>query len=259
MSLIRLGRTPAGTDLHLDLAETNHVLISGASRQGKSAQLYAAVSQMKSLPIKICGVDITGIFFNALGPTALGGDELRAMTLRDPEHVLSVVERVVQEMDERITRLMEQRRDKFAWSDFKPDFPLLIVIFEEFPSLLMALSQIDKVNGARGGDRLEVRLRACVTRLILEGAKTGTKVWLISHRGSAELLGGLQRASIGTRLSFRQDGDGLKMAHESIKPEEIEQAQHFLAGQAFFESGCPLTAYRADYMSYEELVSHFED
>lgn len=206
MSLLTLGRTPGGVDVIIDPTEAAHTLFTGQTRSGKSVQVYGALAQLPRSGVQVCGIDPTGILFNAIGDQ-LGGDALRALTLADPERVEHVMRELVAEMDRRIRVLLAQRLDKFT--NFTSDLPLLVVVMEEYPGTLAALQAIDAASGARPVDRLETKVRAAVQRIALEGAKVGVRLWLVAQRADASLLTGVLRSQLTQRFSFRQDPDGL--------------------------------------------------
>lgn len=255
---IRIGRDRTGRDLCLDPFLARMTCLSGGTRTGKSVMLYVMIAQLLGLPVKLCGVDPSGVVFNALGEH-LGGSEWRVKTLRDIDAVERVMGELVAEMDSRIERLLSLKRDKFDKPDFSERFPLLVVVFEEYPGLLAALSALDQANGSKQSDRVELKVKASVQRLALEGAKVGVRLWIVAQRADASLLTGVLRSQLTQRLSFRQDADGLRMLHEGITSEEIQAAQRFQPGQGYAEflGELPLTAFRADYMTYDELVQRF--
>ena len=232
------------------------MVITGRTRSGKSVLLYNLLYQLHGLPVQVCGIDPSGIVFNALGE-GLGGSGWRVLTLRDPARACDVMHQIVAEMDRRIDLLLSRRIDKFG--SFSPDFPCLWVVLEEYPGTLSALAAIDQANGAKAADRVEVRIRADVQRLALEGAKVGIKLVVVAQRADAQLLSGVLRAQLVRRISFSQDPDGLRMLHEGITPEQVEAAQRFAAGQAYaeFAGELPLTYFRADLLTYEQLADRY--
>lgn len=256
---IRLGRGPSGQNIFFDPFIPQHLAVTGRSRFGKSVMVYGMLAQMKGLPARVTGIDPTGILFNSLNE-GLGGSALRVSTLQDPEHAGEVITELVAIMDERIRQLMTAKVDKFE--EFTEDFPLLIVLLEEYAGLMAALQALDVARGVKAADRIETRIRAAIQRLALEGAKVGVRVWAVSQRGDASILSGVLRSQLSQRISFAQDAEGLRMLHESITSEQIEQASQFLPGQAFAElpGQYPgLVAFRADLMTYSQLVDHFKN
>lgn len=258
MTRLRIGRTRSGDDLWYSPFDARHVALTGGTRTGKSTLLYLMLSQLAGLPVAVAGIDPSGIVFNAIGG-ALGGTRFRASTLRDVDRVRDVTDDLVHEMDDRIERLLALWKDAFGERDFTPEFPLLVVVLEEWPGTLAALSAWDTASGARAGDRIEPRVRANIQRLVLEGAKVGIRVWCVAQRADAAILSGVFRSQLTVRFSFRQDGDGLRMMHEGITPEQVLAVQRFAPGQGLAEylGDMPLTPFRADFITYGELVNRF--
>ncbi len=251
-----MGRSVAGQDVKLDIFAPNHLLITGATRSGKSAQLYALLAQCRDLPVVCTGIDPSGIVFAGLGD-GLGGEKLRVMTTRDPERCIATLDEIVSMMDKRINGLLEKRIDKI--DEYDEATPLMLVVFEEYPGLLAAFNAIDASNNARGKDRVELKLKSAVQRLALEGAKAGIKLVLLAQRADASLLTGVLRSQLTARFSFRQDSDGLRMLHEEITPAQIEKMTHFQPGMGYVEIAgtTPITQYRADFIDYSDFVHVF--
>lgn len=252
-----MGRSVAGQNVTLDIFAPNHLLLTGATRSGKSAQLYALLAQCRDLPVICTGIDPSGIVFAGLGD-GLGGEKLRVMTTRDPERCIATLDAIVSMMDRRISVLLEKRIDKIE--EYDEDMPLVLVVFEEYPGLLAAFNAIDASNNARGKDRVELKLKSSVQRLALEGAKAGIKLILLAQRADASLLTGVLRSQLTARFSFRQDSDGLRMLHEEITPTQIEKMTHFLPGMGYVEIAgtTPITQYRADFIDYHDFVEVFK-
>jgi len=215
------------------------------------------LAQLRGQPVQLCGIDPTGILFNAIGPAGLGGDSLRCLTLRDPGNARDVVLALVAEMDNRIGQLLAEGRDRFTV--FDGTLPLLIVVLEEYPGILAALSALDAASGAKASDRIETQIRAAVQRLALEGAKVGLRLWLVAQRADASLLTGVLRGQLTQRLTFSTDDDGLRMLHEGITADQVQKSATFLAGQAWaeFHGVMPLTMFRADFLDYSGLTKAF--
>lgn len=256
---LRIGRNQAGRDLFLDLGRPGHAIFSGATRSGKSTLVYGLLAQCRGLPVQVAGIDPSGVLLNALGAEGLGGDSLRVLTLSDPERVKSVCAELIAEMDKRINNLLQLRRDKFNPQDFSPDFPLLIFLLEEYPGTLAALQAIDQASGAKPVERIETKVRATVQRWALESAKVGGRLWVIAQRSDASLLTGVLRSQLTQKFSFAQDPDGLRMLHPNISDEQITAVSDFQPGMGYLEIAGqqPLTRFRADYCSYEQLANFF--
>lgn len=255
--MIRLGIDSRGRTLGFDPFAPRHTVLTGSTRSGKSVQLYDMIVQLRGLPVTVCGIDPSGIVFNALGD-ALGGSAWRVSTLRDPGKARAVMDAIVSEMDRRIDLLLERKIDKI--DQFDSSIPLLVIVLEEYPGALAALASADQAAGLKPADRIEPHIRAAIQRLALEGAKVGVRLWIVAQRADASLLTGVLRSQLTQRLSFRQDADGIRMLHDNIAPEQVQAMQEFRPGVAYaeFTGELPLTLYRADLLSYADFVRAFE-
>lgn len=258
--LIRVGRDAKGSDVFLEPFASYHTLISGMTRSGKSSLVYgylSNLSNLKPLKIKLCGVDPTGVLFSAIGSSGLGGDSLRVSTLQDVDAIKEKTHLLVEEMDRRINLLLSLRRDKFDYEDFTEKFPLLLVLYEEFPGLVNSLKISDAL--LKPADRVLPRFLADLQRLCFEGLKVGIRIYLICQRGSAETIGSNLRSQLDQKISFRQRGDSFGMLHR-LTPEQIKQGERFLPGQAFLDTpGQDLKKFRADFCSFERFSDFFKD
>lgn len=264
--MIRLGRTPDDKNIYLNPFDNQHIILTGRTRSGKSVALYNLLAQMRDKPIAVRGIDPTGVLLNPLG-SKLGGPALRVLTLGaslksepgQPNYLSYSIDSILWEMDRRIAELLSKTQDKFT--EFSDEFPLILVVLEEYPGTLATLAAMDKQMGLKASERMETKLRAAVQRIALEGLKVGVKLIIASQRADASLLTGVLRSQLTTRISFAQDADGLRMLHESITPQQIEEAATFSPGQGFVEipGQVELTKFRADLITYEEYVEHFKE
>lgn len=254
--LIKLGRTPAGNDVHVDLWAPSHLLASGRSRSGKSSAVFTLLARAASsgIPLEIWGVDVSALTLSPLNQ--FPGKELRISTLREPEKIAETLELMVEQMDTRLGWLLAHKLDKVE--EFSKDQPLWLIVFEEFPGLLSGLQAIDRSR--KPADRVEPRVKAAVSRLILESAKLGGRVILSAQKALSEAVGGtMVRESISTRISFAQNVAGIQLAHEDLSTEEAAAAAHFLPGVGFIETPTtPVTRFRADFCSYQTFVKCFQ-
>ena len=252
--VVVLGRLEDASDFDVDLALAIHLAIQGASRSGKSVLTYLLLGEVASLPeVVVAGIDPTGLLFN--GFKYAPRPELRHSLTNDLIAAADVLARVVTEMDERITGLLNSGRDKI--DAFTPERPLFLVMLEEYPGLLSAALTEDEANGRKAGVRVEPMLRLRVRRLIQEGAKVGIRVVLVAQRMSASAVGGDERSNIGTRISMRVDNaDALKMLHGDVDDELVQQVRKFEPGVGLVERpGQPRMKFRADYTTYQDYLS----
>ena len=247
-----LGET--GRDIVLDLADAWHTAIQGMTRSGKSVLMYVLLVGLSAFDaVWIVGLDPTGVL---LGPhRGAPGDEFRAIQTKSMEEHAGVITRLVAEMDRRIAALLGAGADKVT--EFSRDFPLMVVVIEEYPGLLAAATAEDQLRGRKPADRVAPRIQAGVRRLIQEGAKVGFRVVLLAQRMDAGIVGGAERSNLGNRITLRVDSaDAVRMLHPNSAAQWSERVSRFAPGHALIDRpGAPTVRFRVDYLGYEEYVS----
>lgn len=245
---IRIGRRKDGSgDIWVDLADAAHWLMQGITRSGKSALTYAILSQCVQMPhVKIVGVDPTAIL---LGPHR---DQTMVHTgTGDMENAARVLDSVVGEMTRRIQMLVRHGLDKMV--AFNEEWPLLLVVLEEWPGVLAAAQAEDEAMGRKKAEAVAPRLQVAVRRLVQEGAKVGMRNQMMAQRADASVVGGAERSNYGYRITLRVDnGDAVRMLHPNASPEIIEQLEIASPGHGVIAiPGQPLTPFVADFCDYE--------
>lgn len=223
---VRIGRLEDGTDAEHDFRDATHVAIQGMTRSGKSALGYVIVSHLaNSSEVRLWGVDPNRVF---LAPVAEVADDASRFVLgTDPEAAVTLLDRFVEVMQERMEALDRLGLDKFDPEHFEQDNPLDVLILEEWPSLVRAAENQDR--------KLKKRLDAQVARIVSEGAKAGIRVVLIGQRLSAEILAGDVRGQFGVRVTLAVDNrDAVAMLHPGATPELVEQIKQFPPGRCIF-------------------------
>lgn len=246
------GRRSDGENLSFDfVGDSWHTAIQGQTRSGKSVAMYAILGALAPLSqqnrVIVAGVDPTGIL---LAPwTHHPGQQYRALGLADKDAILVALDNAVAEMDSRIQQMMQQGVDKITPSQ---EFPALIMVMEEYPGLVAALETDDK--SLKPADRRLPRVKNAVQRLIQEGAKAGIRVILMAQRMDASIVGGSERANLGTRITLRVDNaDAVRMLHPDATPEIVEQIHAFPAGYGYLERPAePPVIVRFDYCDYSD-------
>lgn len=253
---VMLGRTERGDDVVIDFADDPfHWLAQGQTRSGKTQLAYCTLAQLCPAVVAgevvIDGCDSTGVL---LGPWSHSQTGTRATGTGSPMVHAEVLERIAREMDTRITTLTKHRLDKI--SRFDSNTPLRIVVLEEYAGLLAIAESDDQVNGRKGSDRLEPRIRRAVRRLLQEGAKVGIRVIMLVQRADANLIGGAERDNLALRISFRVDSaDALRMLHGPVAAELLTGFAD-LPGVGFLQyPGQRLIRFRADHIAYAKYVA----
>lgn len=251
MARVRVGLTGHREPIDYDVATPSHIALAGATRSGKSALAYWLLGQLAAMPwVRIVGSDISRLL---LAPFA--GDPLVALGQDDLDAHAEALEGVEKLMRDRLDRLVAERRDKI--DEFTVACPLVVVVIEEFPSLLELAKTLDASTSPRG--RLEARLRSVFLRLVTQSAKCGIRVLVIAQRMDASILQGVARSNVETRFLLRSDEAGIEM----MIPNLDDRQRSFLArarpGVGFMTAPCvPPTLFRGVAVAYQQYLDQVE-
>lgn len=192
---VHLGRTEDGPDLLEHPARLPHGLVQGVTRSGKSVWTYGLLANVAGDPlVRLTGVDPTGLLFRPLVGSRHAAGLVSGLTdLGGPGRLLGQLTR---EMDQRIAALPLDRDTL----EITPEYPLIMVVLEEYPGLLRVLDAAKTKTSDPGKD-----VRSKVSRLLAEGHKVGLRVLIMAQRAEAAVVGAFERAMCSLRLSFRCD------------------------------------------------------
>jgi hypothetical protein len=242
-----LGISEEGRPVRIRLDSAAHLIGQGASGSGKSVGTYGMLAQLVDAPdVRVVGSDITGLL---LGPWAdrprSGIGFWHALGTANPTQHVTVLERVVDEMDDRIAN-MPPGCDAIP---ITPDTPLILCVIEETPGLYRLLGNADKDT--------EKRARALVGRLLGEGRKAGVRVLMITQRADASIVGGYERGQASHTFSFRVDSlTGLQMLHSEISPDVAAEHATAEPGIALLSApGVPLCRFGAPFTTYAQYCA----
>jgi DNA segregation ATPase FtsK/SpoIIIE-like protein len=194
-----LGRDVAGAVRVGDLARMPHLLIAGATGSGKSVLLNALIGSLltQSTPedVRFLMVDPKMVELNMYG----GIPHLLAPVVTEVEKVVPLLKNGITEMERRY-RLFSQlgvrnldgyrklRAEKLAHSDSSlKNLPAIVIIIDELADLMMAASE--EVEGM-------------ICRLAQLARATGIHLVIATQRPSVDVITGLIKANIPTRISF---------------------------------------------------------
>ena len=210
--VVALGRDSRGEGVAIDLVAPAHALLTGATRSGKTSLIYALISRaiQSSGDAQVAGCDVSSLLLHPLA--GLPGEKLRATGGGEFKSHMLAMSALVAEMDRRIDLLLERQEDKYT--EFDAELPLVLCVFDEFPSLVALAEADDAATARKAGERRGPILRRAFRRLVMEGAKVGFRVWVVATRADASILGGAERSNCAVRISLRADGpDAIRMLH----------------------------------------------
>jgi len=201
---LAMGKDINGRIVHADLATMPHVLIAGSTGSGKSVAINAMIMSVlfKATPeqVRLILVDPKRV---ELGMYE-GVPHLFTPIITEPKLAANALRNAVREMERRLkllasrsVRNLEQYNklfentpslfDESGMGDEKP-LPQIVIIIDELADLMM----LDRAN-----------VEESITRLAQMARAVGIHLVLATQRPSVDVITGLIKANVPTRMSFR--------------------------------------------------------
>jgi S-DNA-T family DNA segregation ATPase FtsK/SpoIIIE len=203
---ITLGETSTGEPFTFDLAKAPHVLIGGATGQGKSVGINVMLSSLiyncDPSMLKFVMVDVKKVeldIFNRV-EDHFKSDFTNRLVYTETDEIVNTLKLVVDEMDTRYDLLKDascrtivQYNDKFCNGELPPNkghqqLPYVVVVIDEFADLIMTV-----------GKDVEYP----ITRLAQLSRAVGIHLIVATQRPSADVITGSIKANFPTRIAFR--------------------------------------------------------
>jgi len=196
---VALGKDVAGAVRVGDLARMPHLLIAGATGAGKSVSINAIISSilMQATPddVRILMVDpkrVELIMYNGI-------PHLLAPVVTEVEKVVALLRIAIGEMEKRyrlfsqlgvrnLDGYRKQRAERIARGDTSLEIlPAIVIIIDELADLMMAAPE---------------EIEGMICRLAQLARATGIHLVIATQRPSVDVITGLIKANIPTRISF---------------------------------------------------------
>ena len=207
-----------------DLADAPHLLVAGATKQGKSVGLNVIVSSLlyakHPSELKFVFIDPKMVEFSAYGkllshylavlPTAADEqDERDQAIVKNAKSASAVLQSLCVEMDDRYALLnkagvnnIKLYNDKYRDRHLLPTeghrfLPYIVVVIDEYADLTMSV-------GAGPESKAVARsITTSVIRLAQKGRAAGLHVILATQRPTVDVITGLIKANFPMRIAFR--------------------------------------------------------
>ena len=221
---IAIGYTITQEVKTFDLADAPHLLVAGATKQGKSVGLNVIISSLlyakHPTELKFVFIDPKMVEFTsynsllkhylAVLPDAVSEEEERKNAIvKSPKQAEQILNSLCIEMDERYNLLAsagvndfklynEKYKDRHLLpSDGHKFLPYLVVVIDEYADLIMA-------GGASPDAKKAAKnIEASIIRLAQKGRAAGIHVIIATQRPSVNVITGLIKANFPTRIAFR--------------------------------------------------------
>lgn len=187
--VLALGRDVAGRPMVTDLAKMPHMLIAGATGTGKSVAINSLFISLlyRNTPqdVKFIVVDPKRVELNLYN----GIPHLLTPVITDHDKAVNALKWAVAEMDRRYKLLAESgKRNILEYNEASAlKMPYIVVLVDELADL-MAVAQQD--------------VEATIVRLAQMARAVGIHLVLATQRPSVEIITGLIKANITTRVAF---------------------------------------------------------
>lgn len=188
---VSLGKDIAGKPVIADLTKMPHLLVAGTTGSGKSVCINTFIASIlfKQRPedVKLVLIDPKVVELSIYN----GIPHLMTPVVTDPKKAANALRWAVREMDDRYRRFSEGfARDIKSYNEKYPDkaMPYVVIIIDEMADLMMAASSDVEDSICR----LAQKARACGMHLVLA-----------TQRPSVDVITGLIKANIPSRIAFR--------------------------------------------------------
>lgn len=221
---IAIGYTITQEVKTFDLTDAPHLLVAGATKQGKSVCLNVIISSLlyakHPTELKFVFIDPKMVEFTAYNsllkhylavlPMAQTAEEEKKQAIvKTPQQAEQVLNALCIEMDERYRLLADAGVNDFkVYNEKYKDrhllpteghkyLPYLVVVIDEYADLIMA--------GGSGADakKSAKNIEASIIRLAQKGRAAGIHVIIATQRPSVNVITGLIKANFPTRIAFR--------------------------------------------------------
>ena len=207
-----------------DLADTPHLLIAGATKQGKSVGLNVLVASLlyskHPSELKMVFVDPKMVEFTpyaklikhylAVLPTSGDEEEEKANAIvKKAADAEKILKSLCIEMDERYELLskalvnnVKLYNEKYKSRHLLPTaghkfMPYIVTIIDEYADLTMS------VGGSADAKAAAKNIQTSIIRLAQKGRAAGIHVVLATQRPSVDVISGIIKANFPTRIAFR--------------------------------------------------------
>ena len=221
---IAIGYTITQEVKTFDLTDAPHLLVAGATKQGKSVCLNVIIASLlyakHPTELKFVFIDPKMVEFTAYNsllkhylatlPMAQSAEEEKKQAIfKTAQEAEQVLNSLCIEMDERyklladagvnnFTTYNEKYKDRHLLpTDGHKYLPYLVVVIDEYADLIMA--------GGPGADakKSSKNIESAIIRLAQKGRAAGIHVIIATQRPSVNVITGLIKANFPTRIAFR--------------------------------------------------------
>lgn len=207
-----------------DLADAPHLLVAGATKQGKSVGLNVIVSSLlyskHPSELKFVFIDPKMVEFSSyakllkhylavLPDAGSEEDEANRSIVKNPKDAEKILRSLCIEMDDRYELLskagvnnIKLYNSRYKERKLRPDhghryLPYIVVVVDEYADLTMT------IGGAAEARAASRSITNSIIRLAQKGRAAGLHVILATQRPSVDVINGLIKSNFPMRIAFR--------------------------------------------------------
>lgn len=207
-----------------DLADAPHLLVAGATKQGKSVGLNVIVSSLlyskHPSELKFVFIDPKMVEFSSyakllkhylavLPDAGSEEDEANCSIVKNPKDAEKILRSLCIEMDDRYELLskagvnnIKLYNSRYKERKLRPDhghryLPYIVVVVDEYADLTMT------IGGAPEARAASRSITNSIIRLAQKGRAAGLHVILATQRPSVDVINGLIKSNFPMRIAFR--------------------------------------------------------
>lgn len=193
--MIALGKDVSGNPMYMALEEQPHLMVAGATGTGKTIFLNSLILSMlyKSTPehLRLIMVDPKRVEFQHYN----GVPHLLCPVIYDAQKTINALQWLAKEMERRFEIFSEiPTRNIKSYNQNKS----VIASGLQLPYIVVVVDELADLMAAKGKE-----LEAGVVRLAQMARATGIHLVLATQRPSVEVITGLIKANISSRISFQ--------------------------------------------------------
>lgn len=240
----------------IDLTDAPHILLAGATKQGKTVCLHTMVASLlyskRPDELKMVFIDPKNVEFGSYGkllnhylavsPTSSSGGEehANAIVTKTPDAAV-VLEGLCAEMEARYDKLVDAKANNIKQYNGL-DMPYIVCFVDEFADLTVPDSNKDLKALTR-------RIMTAIIRLAMKGRAVGIHMIIATQKLSTDVITGLIKVNFPSRIAFKT---GSRIESTTIL--DMPGAERLInSGDMLLEQGVDLERLQGGYISKEEV------
>ena len=193
--LIAMGRNVSGSPIYTDLTEMPHMLVAGSTGTGKTIFLNSLILSLlyKSTPenLRLIMVDPKRVEFQNYNEIP----HLLCPVIYDATKTMNALQWLIKEMERRFEVFSEvSSRNILSYNSNKS----IIASGLQLPYIVLVVDELADLMAAKGKE-----LEAGIVRLAQMARATGIHLVLATQRPSVEVITGLIKANVPSRVTFQ--------------------------------------------------------